>query len=168
MSDDPMADARAVLAREVDYFLTKLTAAAKPSEIAAHLADALAQAGLLVVDPADRANVEAIRERDELRALFDAQWARSREADEMWRAEKPEERALVWPDLGVLLAWLMDRVRGGEAKGRTDAIDALRDENAYRRWAARRRIPYMTTDRGVATTLRWVADYLNDQPGEAR
>jgi len=60
------------------------------------------------------AAVLAIGERDqaaelaELRALFQLQWTRSREADARWRAEDPEARANVWPDLGVLLKWLMD------------------------------------------------------------
>lgn len=48
--------------------------------------------------------------RDELvdtRHLFELQWTRSREADAAWRAEDPAARALVMPDLGVLLAWLM-------------------------------------------------------------
>jgi hypothetical protein len=60
------------------------------------------------------AAVLALAERDqaaeltELRALFQLQWTRSREADARWRAEDPEARANVWPDLGVLLKWLMD------------------------------------------------------------
>jgi hypothetical protein len=60
------------------------------------------------------AAVLAIVERDqagelaELRTLFQLQWTRSREADARWRAEDPEARANVWPDLGVLLKWLMD------------------------------------------------------------
>lgn len=44
------------------------------------------------------------------------QWKRSREAVERWRAEDPEARALVIPDLGALLQWLMDdadRARAG-------------------------------------------------------
>jgi len=58
--------------------------------------------------------VLAIVERDraaemaEFRALFQLQWTRSRDADARWRAEDPEARANVWPDLGVLLKWLMD------------------------------------------------------------
>jgi hypothetical protein len=49
--------------------------------------------------------------RDELietRALFDLEWTRMGEATERWRAEDPEARALIMPDLGALLKWLMD------------------------------------------------------------
>jgi hypothetical protein len=62
-----------------------------------------------------------IAERDtaqeliELRSLFALQWERMREATERWRAEDPEGRALIMPDLGALLRWLMDdadRARG--------------------------------------------------------
>lgn len=46
----------------------------------------------------------------ELRQVFDMQWKRMGEATALWRAEDPEARALVMPDLGDLLKWLMDRV----------------------------------------------------------
>jgi hypothetical protein len=68
------------------------------------------------------AAVLAIVERDQaaeladLRALFQLQWTRSREADARWRAEDPEARANVWPDLGQLLKWLMDDA--DQARGR--------------------------------------------------
>ena len=42
----------------------------------------------------------------ELRALFDLQWKRSRQADKLWQAAHPG-MDLVWPDLGELLTWLM-------------------------------------------------------------
>ena len=48
-------------------------------------------------------------ELEQLRALFKLQWTRSREADARWRAEDPEARKNVWPDLGELLRWLMDK-----------------------------------------------------------
>jgi hypothetical protein len=51
-----------------------------------------------------------IRERDDLRTLFDVQWTRMGEASERWRAEDPAGRALMRPDLGALLKWLMDDV----------------------------------------------------------
>lgn len=52
---------------------------------------------------------EAVQEElAELRRLFELQWARSQEATARWRAEDPETRAAVLPDLGVLLKWLMD------------------------------------------------------------
>lgn len=56
------------------------------------------------------------REVAEHRALFDLQWRRMAEATGRWRAENPEARALIMPDLGYLLRWLMDdadRARNG-------------------------------------------------------
>jgi hypothetical protein len=41
--------------------------------------------------------------------LFDIQWKRMQHATELWRAEAPQERALVQPDLGNLLAWLIEK-----------------------------------------------------------
>ena len=65
------------------------------------------------------AEVRAAREEvADLRAIFDLQWTRTREADERWRAEAPEERAGVMPDLGVLIKWLMDRADQAEAHDR--------------------------------------------------
>jgi chromosome condensin MukBEF ATPase and DNA-binding subunit MukB len=43
------------------------------------------------------------------RALFDLQFTRMQEASALWRAETPEERYNVMPDLGELLTWLMKR-----------------------------------------------------------
>lgn len=60
------------------------------------------------------AAVLAIVERDhaaeltELRAQLQLQWKRTTEATARWRAEDPQARALVIPDLGALLQWLMD------------------------------------------------------------
>jgi hypothetical protein len=51
----------------------------------------------------------AVEERDELQRIFDLQQTRMREATALWRAEDPEGRALVLPDLGDLLEWLMKR-----------------------------------------------------------
>lgn len=45
-----------------------------------------------------------------MRALFDMQWQRMREATDRWRAEDPEARALIMPDLGDLLQWLMAKL----------------------------------------------------------
>jgi hypothetical protein len=64
------------------------------------------RAGLAAVLPLVERDQAA--ELADLRALFELQWTRSREADARWRAEDPEARANVWPDLGVLLKWLMD------------------------------------------------------------
>ncbi|WP_033338987.1 hypothetical protein [Catenuloplanes japonicus] len=47
-------------------------------------------------------------EAGDLRALFELQWTRTREADARWRAEDPTARAHIMPDLGELLRWLMD------------------------------------------------------------
>lgn len=52
--------------------------------------------------------LDQTNELTELRALFDLQWTRSREADARWRAEDPEARANISPDLGAVLKWLMD------------------------------------------------------------
>lgn len=51
-----------------------------------------------------------------MRHLFDMQQRRMHAATARWRAEDPETRALIMPDLGDLLQWLMDdadRARGG-------------------------------------------------------
>lgn len=45
----------------------------------------------------------------ELRAVFELQWTRMDEATKWWRAEDPGARALIMPDLGDLLRWLMDQ-----------------------------------------------------------
>lgn len=45
----------------------------------------------------------------DLRLIFDLGWTRTRQADRAWQAEAPEERANVWPDLGVLITWLMTK-----------------------------------------------------------
>lgn len=44
----------------------------------------------------------------ELRQLFALQQTRMEAATARWRAEDPEGRALILPDLGALLRWLMD------------------------------------------------------------
>lgn len=45
----------------------------------------------------------------ELRALFEMQWRRSREATTLWQLGNPGND-LVWPDLGDLLTWLMSKI----------------------------------------------------------
>jgi hypothetical protein len=73
------------------------------------------------------------QEVTELRALFGLQWRRMGEATERWRAEDPEARALVMPDLGDLLQWLManrDRLQAeldAAAAERDDALSQLDD-----------------------------------------
>lgn len=51
---------------------------------------------------------ELLAEVRDHRALLDLQYRRMAEATDRWRAEDPEARALVMPDLGDLLRWLMD------------------------------------------------------------
>lgn len=52
---------------------------------------------------------EHAAELAEYQALFELQWNRSIEADELWRAEDPEARKNIRPDLGELLGWLIER-----------------------------------------------------------
>lgn len=49
----------------------------------------------------------------ELRAVFEKQWLRVGKATDRWRAEDPHARALVSPDLGNLVQWLMDQADRG-------------------------------------------------------
>lgn len=73
---------------------------------------------------AERERAELPAEVAEVRALFDLQWTRSRQADAMWQAEDPENRANTWPDLGALLTWLMAKIRTLE--GERDQVAPLR------------------------------------------
>lgn len=57
------------------------------------------------------ADPDLAQEVAELRALFDLQWTRMAEATALWRQESPDERALVMPDLGDLLGWLLRRIQ---------------------------------------------------------
>lgn len=50
------------------------------------------------------------RELVDYKRLFDMQWRRMGEATERWRAEDPENRGHIMPDLGDLLAWLMAQI----------------------------------------------------------
>lgn len=70
----------------------------------------------------------AIEERNELRALFDLQHSRIVRATELWRAEAPEERALMLPDLGKHIDWLIER--GDKPLA---ALEALRNVPAIQR-----------------------------------
>jgi hypothetical protein len=58
-----------------------------------------------------RAEVERLKSaNDDLNALFELQYTRMTEASALWRAESPEERHNVMPDLGALLTWLMEKI----------------------------------------------------------
>jgi ElaB/YqjD/DUF883 family membrane-anchored ribosome-binding protein len=65
----------------------------------------------------DELAAELDRLADELSVthrLFDLQCRRMAAATDRWREESPAERALVSPDLGTLLQWLMDRADAAE------------------------------------------------------
>jgi len=70
----------------------------------------------------------------ELNELFDSQHRRTVEADALWRAEKPETRALKAPDLGTLITWLIARtarITELEAIARVVAAVQCRCDEAY-------------------------------------
>lgn len=60
------------------------------------------------VNQAVNAKNQLQSERDELQATINLQHQRLERATAIWRAEKPEERNLIMPDLGDLLDWLLD------------------------------------------------------------
>lgn len=71
---------------------------------------------------------EAVQEElTELRRLFELQWRRSQEATARWRAEDPQARALILPDLGILLKWLMDDADKARAENDRSAVQHDRD-----------------------------------------
>lgn len=64
---------------------------------------------LLEAEKACRRLADVMQENQELDRLFKMERERFGEALLRWRAEKPDERATKWPDLGKLLQWLMDQ-----------------------------------------------------------
>lgn len=63
-----------------------------------------------------RAKVKKLKEEnDELNQLFALQRTRMKEADELWRQATGRHDTI--PDLGDLLAWLMNEARGGHEGG---------------------------------------------------
>lgn len=76
--------------------------------------DAAALLTLRVAQGTASREINALRneliEARELSALFALQHGRMHEATELWRAEDPAGRKLVIPDLGALLAWLLERI----------------------------------------------------------
>lgn len=167
---NPLPDVRQTLIREISYYLAQEGAAAadwlatgRVGDLADQLIDTLGTAGLIATSPAERGNVAAVRERDELRALFDMQWKRSLEAIALWRSESPTERALVMPDLGDLLAWLMVRIAEGPARGRAAVAADLRDHDAVLSWWLR---PGAATEEMALdwTVVDHLADYVDGGP----
>jgi hypothetical protein len=70
------------------------------------------------------------RDNTQMQEVFDLGYRRTREATELWRAQAPDERAFVMPDLGDLLQWLIRR--GDEAIDGERTAQALLD----RMWLA--------------------------------
>lgn len=64
---------------------------------------ALARQGIRLAPITQRADETRDHEQ-----LFETQWARMREATKAWQAAHPGND-LVWPDLGELLTWLLNR-----------------------------------------------------------
>lgn len=69
---------------------------------------------------------QAQAEVEDYRALLALQWTRMVEATELWRQEDPVARALVMPDLGELLAWLMARIDKRPDATEKAVLDAAR------------------------------------------
>lgn len=82
--------------------LARVAVAAMSRDAGTRLIELQAERGELAL-----ALERALAEVADLRALFDLQWTRMGEATDRWRAEDPEARALVMPDLGALLQWLI-------------------------------------------------------------
>jgi hypothetical protein len=80
--------------------------------------------------------------------LFDLQWSRSQQADALWRAEAPADRANVMPDLGDLLEWLIERGDSSARRGYDQAIAVLRGGH----------------ERSGSPAAKWAADYLAADP----
>lgn len=74
------------------------------------------------------------RESDTLNRLFDVQQTRMREATELWRAEDPEGRALILPDLGDLLKWLMVRAEVPEPCPLDHSCDDADEDRGCQCW----------------------------------
>lgn len=119
---DPTTDERL-------YRVIKATSDAAENQARADLARERERAGLdaFVVeqmrDPTFAAAYLAVRddarlraEAADLRELFALQCTRMDEATARWRAEDPEARALMMPDLGALLTWLMAAADRGRAE----------------------------------------------------
>ena len=78
---------------------------------------------------------DAARHAAELQSLFDLQWTRSQEADEMWRKAHPENKHTI-PDLGELLEWLMAEARQSQPRDEIVRETAERCANRVEQIAA--------------------------------
>ena len=67
-------------------------------------------------DPWELGDPMELTELADYKALFDLQQERMKEATALWRAEDPDGRALILPDLGDLLDWLMNRANNAEGQ----------------------------------------------------
>lgn len=103
----------------------------------------------------------------ELQQLFDLQWRRMGDATALWRAEAPQERALLQPDLGALLEWLMARADAARAELDTARRDAAAGTLAE---AARelRENASGVAEAPSAQAMYTVANVLDKRAGEIR
>lgn len=103
--------------------------------------------------------IERLRaENAEYRAIFDLGYTRCREAEARWRAEDPEARALVMPDLGRLVEWLMAEV--DRARAVLDGVAWLELDNGH--------LEARLTVTGDVGTLRALAARLPAAESEER
>lgn len=65
----------------------------------------------------ERENEKLARDVEDYQRSFDLRWKADMRAIELWRAESPVERDLVWPDHADLVVWLMGRL---EAQGKRE------------------------------------------------
>jgi hypothetical protein len=82
---------------------------AELAEVTAELMDGRAELAAVTADLSRTEETLA-----QYQQLFALQWNRVQEATKLWRAEDPEKRANITPDLGTLVGWLMERAKTGE------------------------------------------------------
>ncbi len=101
-----------------------------------------------------------LAERDEWAALFEAQCRRMEAATALWQQEDLSTRTSVLPNLGQLLAWLMDQRASARAAGFAEAIAMLCDDDRYQRWWTK--LPEQDPAYGYwqAPARKHLADYL--------
>lgn len=64
---------------------------------------------------------KAEHDANEAQCLFDLQRSRTEKADALWKAAHPDS-AWVFPDLGTLIDWLLDRAESAEATAEQKAL----------------------------------------------